>query len=173
MLLHLGVIEIPYAGKGMVSTRTPAKKKLVKGRAQAPTPPARASGVRETVTTVQVAQWLENKYHIIELFYEENQEFIVDKLTKSLQGVLENLMMGQPTHLARDPLSKGAANEIQDRFRKFVTLGEVERLGIPGVPTKAALGGRSLRFKSKKGKGRRMSFYDTGTYIKSFRTWMS
>ena len=78
-------------------------------------------------------------------------------------------MMGAPVD-AGSPFAAGES-QIENRFKQFLSLREVEKLGIPGVPTKAALAGVSHRFKGKKG-GRRPSFIDTGLYQASFKAWI-
>jgi hypothetical protein len=121
-------------------------------------------------TTGDVANWLENKYHIMELMYETHQTQIADDLANSVRGALETLMSGGPA--AVDPFA-AAGDDIRRRFDDFIALGEVEWLGIPGVPTKAALAGKSSRFKKKRNpRGRRPSFIDTGLYLQSFRAWV-
>jgi hypothetical protein len=49
---------------------------------------------------------------------------------------------------------------------------EMDRLGYPGVPTKASLDGVSHRFKNKRGAPGRPSFSDTGLYEDSFVAWI-
>jgi len=49
---------------------------------------------------------------------------------------------------------------------------EVEKLGIPGVPTKAALRGVNHRLKHPyRRRGARPSFVDTSLYMSSFKAW--
>ena len=122
------------------------------------------------VTTGDVAGFLENRYHIMELFWETHHQEITDLLTESVAGHLENLLAGAPM-LVENPFM-GGSEGIENLFRKFLSDREVENLGIPGVPTKAALEGVSARFKSGYNpKGRRPSFIDTGLYEAAFRAW--
>ena len=144
-VLHLGVIDQPYnepPGKG--HNRTGAK------------------------TTGDVAEILEGKYHIMEIFFEEHKEDIAKSLEVSLQGALENLLMGAPTSVA--PFGQASA-QIENRFKKFLSEKEMDRLGYPGVPTKASLMGISHRFKGKRGPPR-PSFIDTGMYENSMKAWV-
>jgi hypothetical protein len=78
-------------------------------------------------------------------------------------------MMGQRV----DPWARGMG-KIEQRFRDFISLREVERVGIPGVPTKAALRGISHRLLHPYARSnqRRPSFRDTGLYMNSFRAWV-
>jgi hypothetical protein len=120
-------------------------------------------------TTGDVADILEAKYHVVEVFYEENKEAVAGLLEESLQGAIESLVMGAPVTFA--PLS-GGLSRIEERFKKFLSDKEMDRLGYPGVPTAASLRGVSHRFKRPYAKrAPRPSFIDTGLYQSSFRTW--
>lgn len=162
--LHLGVVDIPYVDG------PPAIKKLV-SRARSRRHDASLHGSSGGgVTTGDVANFLEARYHVMELFWETHHEDITALLTESMAGQLENLLSGAPFSEV-NPLA-GGTDEIENLFRKFLSDREVENLGIPGVPTQAALKGVSARFKSGYNpKGRRPSFIDTGLYEASFRAW--
>lgn len=153
MILHLGVVELPYS--------------------QAPTRHRKASA--GTLTTGDVAEFLEQKYHIMEVFSQIHGEDIGDELAKSLVGTMESLLMGAPTGI--DPFG-AATSAIEDRFKKFLSLGEMDRLGYPGVPTQAAIDRasgkrRSARFKrARPSNGPPVSFIDSGLYESSFKAWV-
>ena len=149
-VLHLGVDDIPY------SEAPPPVK-----RGRKPAAPANE-------TTGDVAELLEDKYHIIQIFYEQHQKDIAQALEESLAGTLENLLLGAPTNLS--PLGE-ATDKIQTTFKRFLSEQEMDRLGYPDIPTKASLMGISHRFKGKKGSPR-PSFIDTGLYENSFRAWV-
>jgi hypothetical protein len=144
--LHLGVIDQPYAQDS-------------------------PDGSKKAVTTGEVAQWLENRYHIMEIFYQFHEQEIADKLAEGMGDALEAIMMGAPPSL-QPTLEALSAEEAV--FKLWLALGEIEKLGIPGVPTLAAQNRESLRLKLKK-KFRgpaRPSFIDTGLYESSFKMWM-
>lgn len=126
-------------------------------------------GKKAPVTTGDVAGWLENRYHIMGVFAKVNEKLIADYVVNSMQGSLETLLMAGRIV---DPW--GAATQaIQTRFRYFISSRQVEGLGIPGVPTFAALQGHSHRFKHPyRKRARRPSFRDTGLYMDSFRAWV-
>jgi hypothetical protein len=145
--LHFGVLDIPY-------TEAPEK-----GSKKA------ASG---TQTTGDVATWLEDKYHVLEIFYNQHQEEIVGALENGLAGSLENMMLGAPVNAN---IFGTAESEITTLFRKFIESKEMDHLGYPGVPTKASLKGVNHRLKLKKGPVR-PSFRDTGLYEASMRAWV-
>jgi hypothetical protein len=151
----MGVIDLPYANAPQ-KTKKGKRKKRQKGATQ---------------TTGDVAEWLENKYHIMRIFFELHEKDIARLLEESMAGALENVLMGAPA----TPLPQafaGAEQKINDMFQKFLDNKELERLGYSGVPTRAALEGKSARFKSGKGP-RRPSFIDTGLYESAFRAWMA
>lgn len=158
--LHLGVIEQPYTSyDGGRRAARPARrrKKAVEAAPKA----------QRTVTTAQVARWLEDRYHIMEVFYEVDGG-VKAALEESVQDAMENVLMGAP--VAANPFLE-ATSEIQKRFKQFIANRTMETLGIPGVPTRAALMGVNIRLKKRRGK-RRPSFRDTGLYQASFMAWV-
>ena len=148
--LHLGVVEVPY-GHEPPAAKTKKKTQQITGE-----------------TTGDVASILEAKYHVMEIFWQLHGQELADGLTRSLLNSLEALLMGSP--VTQDPFG-GALGEIEDRFKQFLTLKEMDSLGYPGVPTRASLLGVSHRFKNKRGSPR-PSFVDTGLYENSFKSWV-
>jgi len=119
--------------------------------------------------TGDVAEWLERRYHVLEIFWEQHAEdAIAPALENSLQGALESVLMGAP--LTLDPYGT-ATSAIEDRFRAFIDLKEMDALGYPGVPTKASLIGVRARFKKRRDPGR-PSFQSSGLYEASMRAWV-
>jgi hypothetical protein len=151
MILHLGVIDIPYAN-------APKEYKAHKDHV---TP--------GTETTGNVAVWLENKYHVMETYYELRGQFVADALAESLKSVLEDLMMGAPVTI--DPFGSGTS-QIESDFKATLSQRLLEGI-IPGTPTMAAQKGVSRRFKSGYGPLNRPSFIDTGLYQASFKSWIT
>lgn len=150
--LHLGVIELPYVEAPPAPTK--------RGKAK-----PRTAG---TLTTGDVASFLEAKYHVMEIFYEQHQDEIGADIAESLAGTLESTLMGAP--LAADPFAQ-AAEDIGKKFKTFLEKKEMDSLGYPGVPTKASLEGVSPRFKSGKGPVR-PSFVSSALYESSFKAWV-
>lgn len=148
--LHLGVIDIPYS--------------------QAPNPRQRRP--RSNVTTGDVAGWLEDRYHVMELFFEEHaSDVVAPALEKSVAGAITSLMSGAPVTI--DPFGS-ATSKIEDAFKQFLSTGEAERLGIPGVPTQAALRGVNHRMaRPYARRASRPSFIDTGLYQSTFKAWFT
>lgn len=155
--LHLGVIEQNYAyEREQVSKRGKVLKKKLK--------------VSSSITTFEVATFLEEKYGIMQAFYDTNQVHIGEMIADGLAGHLESVIMGAPVS---DPYAS-ATQEIDAMFKDFITTGQAERVGIPGAPTAAALKGISHRkaHPYAKANARRESFRDTGLYQASFKSWV-
>jgi hypothetical protein len=167
MILHFGVIELPYVTPALA---TKAKKPPPPRKRKGAPPPEemRHSPAPSAVTTADVARWLEDKYHIMEVFYEEHKGMVTAALEAASIGTLEAIHTGAPLDFS---IFAEGAGAIEERLRKFITSQEIEEVGIPGVPTMAALEGVSHRFKSRKG-NRRPSFVDTGLYVKSLKVWV-
>lgn len=152
MILHLGVVDIPYA--------------------QAPKRHQRKAGTGGTQTTGDVAGWLENRYHVMEIFAEEKGEQIAAALEGSIAGALESAFMGAANLNSFDPTGAGTS-EIEDLFKTFLSSREIEKLGYPGIPTQAAQDGVNHRLKHPyKKRAARPSFIDTGLYESSFKAWI-
>ena len=165
--LHLGVVDIPYVEGEKVAV---ARKRVKAGR-HAPKPKA-SSGVK---TTGDVAEILEDKYGIMQAFFNYHEADIVGMIEQSAEGALEDLFAGRAVgdvlHNGLSAVFAEAEGEIEAKFRDFLSLKEVETLGIPGVPTQAAKDGVSHRFKHPYAKRpARPSFIDTGLYQASFAT---
>ena len=122
------------------------------------------------ITTAQVGTILERKYGIMNAFYEAHGQEIADALADGVQGQIESLFMGASVSHA-DPFAAGTS-KIDEMFHKFIESGEIEAMGIEGVPTKASLKRKSARFKKGKSPGPRVSFYDTGLYDIDFKSWV-
>lgn len=166
MKLVLGVVDIPY-------TAPSAPKKVTKaqaGKANKPRKIKRSSGSVPSITTGEVAILLEKHYHIMRVFAESNENFIKQELIKSMQATIVNLKMGGPVN--RVVPYEEAFEAIRLKFNHFLDTQVMESLGIPGVPTRAALDGVQTRLKLMHGP-RRASFIDTGQYEASMRVWSS
>jgi hypothetical protein len=153
-VLHLGVDDIPY-----VNAPSPGQNKVTAG----------------TVTTGDVAGWLEDKYHVMEIFALEHEADIAADLEHGLAGALESLLMGAPPSL--DAFGAGTSR-VEERMKEFISNGEMDALGYPGVPTQAAIdraagNKRSARMtRARKSNAKAVSFYDTGLYQSSMKAWV-
>lgn len=117
-------------------------------------------------TTFEVAEDLERRYGIMKTFYavhrKEVQREVVKILTNQLADVIQ---FGAPMP------DEMLLSNTMSRFQLFLTTHEVERQGIPGTPTLAAIEGINSRFKTRKDPGR-PSFIDGGLYENSFQAWV-
>jgi hypothetical protein len=150
--LHLGVLEMPYADANPEGKRGKKNRKKRSG----------------SVTTADVARFLEADYGIMEFFFEKYGDFIADTMADSYEQAIEAMSMGAPPTI--DPLG-AAAQKIQSRFREMLMNREMDGQ-VAGVPTEASKQGHSRRFKrASKKRNSRPSFIDTGLFETSFRVW--
>jgi hypothetical protein len=124
-------------------------------------------------TTGDVAEILEAKYHVIEIFYTQHEADIVKAMENSMAGALESLLMGVPIQTGGNA-SAAAMEDIKILFDAFITNQEMDKLGYPGVPTAASLKGVNHRLKHPYAKGNpaRPSFRDSGLYLSAFKAWL-
>ena len=122
----------------------------------------------ESTSTVQVATWLEAKYGVMDNYVNRHKPDIEKSLINSREGALEDLYSGSPI---KDPYAE-AMREVRSGFRLFLMTGEIEQMGVEGVPTQAAIDRKSHRFKDKVSDHNRPSFVDTATYELSMRAWI-
>lgn len=165
MILHLGVIDLPYAPPQ--SQRKAPKRPSKRPRK------ARARRV-SNLSTGDVATFLEDRYHVLEVFSQQHDQDIANDVAGSVKGAVESLLMGAPASI--DPFG-AAASDIADRMKKFIATGEMEMLGFPGVPTQASIDRasgrrRSGRFKTRRATGKSVSFVDTGLFSSSLTAWI-
>jgi hypothetical protein len=166
-ILHLGVIDVLYVPPAPTGPQRKAPKRPPK-RPRA-TIAKRWRAKYANLTTGDVAEILEAKYHIFEVFYREHEQDVAADVEKSLQGAVESFLMGAP--LTLNPFGT-ATSEIENRMKKFLSDAEMEKIGFPGVPTQAALEGISHRFKKPRTGVRRPSFIDTGLFQSSMTAWV-
>lgn len=122
-------------------------------------------------TTGEVAEILEDKYHIMRVFFELNDDYIGDQIANSLAGSLESLAQGAPYNPS---LLKPAIPKVDARFRDFLSSGEMSKILPETQQIAAAKAGVSHRKKQPYAKANkpRQAFIDTGLYNASFRAWV-
>ena len=160
--LHLGVIDLPY-----VEEKSPKKPMGKAKRGKKLRPKGKAKG-SSAVSTGDVASILEAKYHVMEIFAEENGQVIADSICQSLADAFENASISGKAPIKIFPTE--GQPEIQKAFNDFIDMRKMDGIQ-PGVPTKASLMGVNSRLKSRKGPVR-PSFKDTGAYEGTFRAWV-
>jgi hypothetical protein len=167
MILSLGVVDIPYT-----HDPSPAKTFSQKRRQKRNDIRAAFGEAEQHGTTYEVAQILEARYHIIEIFWELHGQEIADTITEDMRDFLDDRMSGsgrnKPTFIA-------AESEAKTLFNTFINSKEMDSLGYPGVPTRASLRGVNHSFLHPYSKNNppRPSFRDTGLFRDSFVAWMS
>lgn len=166
--IHLGVVDIPYSDSSYAAPR----KKQRLGAARRGKSDAPHNGAPGTKTTGEVAEILESKYHIMEVFFEDVGVDLISKaLANSVDEALDAISQGAPVGQLRP--TAGAEAEIETAFRLFLSQQEMDSLGIPGVPTKAAQDGVRHRLKDPySNHSPRPSFIDTGLYEANFKVWI-
>ena len=137
MILHLGVNDVVYED-----------------------PEAKGS-----VTTGEVGAILEDKYHVMRVFYETYQRKIAEAVAAEMQVRLDSLMEGNQDAMNGEVM----IDRIHAMFSNYLDLDEWQQ--ITGQVIMAAQGGANLRKKSKKSNAR-PAFIDTGTYQRSMRAWL-
>lgn len=160
-IINFGVIDQPYSfDDGEKAAK--AKKGKAKKRKK-----ARSKKTRPVVTTGMVAEILEDKYQVMETFYNFHEKEIISELEEGLTGAIESMLMGSP--VVGRAFDTGCS-EIEKMFNTFLDSKEMDNK-VDGVPTQASLLGISHRFKLKRGPPR-PSFIDTGLYQNSFKCWV-
>lgn len=122
-------------------------------------------------TTGEVAERLEGRYRIMQRFSAAHEDFIKDRLSAALAEGFETLLV---SGRAPPDIFAGACSEIEERFRQFLDLRELDAAMDPGIPTKASLRGVNHRLKRPYAKSNppRPSFIDTGAYQASMKAWV-
>jgi hypothetical protein len=158
--LHFGVIDVPYGPSAPRRVRV----RIVKGK------PVRASiPAAGAETTMDVAKILEAKYHVFEVFMEENERAIGASLVGSMKDAVDRMFA---TGQVPDRIFPAEGQpDLQALFVQAINQRSFDGV-IPGVPTAASKGGANLR-KKRKGVGEeRPSFRRTGLYMQSARIWV-
>jgi hypothetical protein len=136
-----------------------------------------------STSTGDVAGYLENRYHIMRTFLEQEEKFIEDQLIDAVAGAIESIAQGRPvpglntalgTKLDTRQLFGASVNQrIEERFRDFLDSGEMNRYLPPKQQSKAAAAGINHRKKDPNTGQARQAFIDTGLYQAAFRAWMT
>jgi hypothetical protein len=121
-------------------------------------------------TTVEVAAEIEARFHVVETFWDLEENGIVEMLEDALADDIEDVMA--MSKVSRKGISVKETDKIESRFRQNLTARKYDGV-ISGVPTKASLRGVShLRQNPYAARNSRPSFLDTGMYSRSFRAWV-
>lgn len=122
----------------------------------------------EGITTGDVAEILEEKYGLLgDGFVPAHQNDIAQAIAEGVQASIEAMIAGTTI----DPFA-GACADIATLMKRFLTTQEAERVGLPGVPTGAAIEGVNRRLKLKRGP-RRPSFIDSSLMVTSYTAFVT
>jgi len=167
--LHLGVIDVPYSADRATQAKRVKSLDTKAGRDKA----MRSGAPSNHQTTGGVAEILENRYHVMEVFAEETGlDLIAKSVERAIDNSIRDLFSGSPVHGTGASPAADAFAEIEEAFRIFIDQKEMDGLQ-PGVPTAAALAGVNHRLLHPYAKGNppRPSFRDTGAYQASMKAW--
>lgn len=164
-IIVLGVVDVPY------NLPPSANGKPARKASKRPRPHKSHAAKYGNMTTGDVAEILEAKYHVMEHFWTLHEAQIASDLEESLSGALETFLMDGPIAATG---FESALSKMEDNFKQMLSQRELDMLGYPGIPTAAAMAGVSHRFKRPYAKRPpRPSFIDTGLYQASFKAWAS
>jgi hypothetical protein len=170
--LVLGVIDLPYGTTPTAPRRVKVRRTVYKNARGAEFTAIHeysvpASGAE---TTGDVAEFLENRYHVMETFFELHSKEIITAFEEVFVGNLENIALGAPVN---DNAMAEATSKTEALFKQFISNAEMDGIQ-PGVPTAAALKGINHRLAHPYAKGnpQRPSFRDTGLYQSSMKAWV-
>jgi hypothetical protein len=159
--LHLGFINTPYTTETIARPMTAAKAESRRKRKRS---------FSKTMTAEDVSNILEEKYHILDTFYQVHRPDVEMAVLTAFTEVARDIVSGQKKYRSASlpSLLKDATAEIEKSFRRFLDTEEMNGRQ-PGVPTAAALSGVRHGRGRKTLTGPRPSFIDTGIYRASFR----
>jgi hypothetical protein len=122
---------------------------------------------KEGETTFEVAQILEKKYHVMDIFYEMHTADIAKELESRIAGAIERAFAGHKSpnlFTAMDPFFG-----IEEKFREYIDREEhgikLKRISKP------VAGGRKKR-QYKKVETPLPAFVYSGLYRYNFRAWI-
>ena len=109
-------------------------------------------------TTYSVGKELEDHYGLFSMFYNTYKEPIGEYIAEDMADALTKMLNDETVHF--DKAFAKTSEEITDKMHYFITSQEVERVagrfGEQGIPTQAALDGKTLREKSKQKRGKKI-----------------
>ncbi len=143
----------------------------------------------KATTTGDVAEYLEEDFHVMAVFFEAKKNKILELVNDQLGFQIEAMMQGA----FRPHGDRIFLPEVESLFRDFVTTREIEtitgqteaaRLGVSHrfkdannrtVSPQAIVSGKSKasRTEAVAARAPRASFVDTGLYVASFKSWLN
>ncbi len=129
----------------------------------------------KATTTGDVAEILEDNYHVMRTFVELHESEIADALADSLTHQINAISRGQSVSGDPNVSYKSAMRKIEKGFRHFLDMNEIASVLPASQQSHAALKGVNHRKKHPYAKANkaRPHFIDTGLYQASFRAWLN
>jgi hypothetical protein len=132
------------------------------------------SGDKKATTTGAVAQILEDRYHVFEIFWESRKGKIAEWIAEGIATEIEDVLSGKRPN--RDPFMD-AMQQIETEFRAFLDADEISKIMPITMQITAAQMGHSKRFKDRyntEGKrDARPALIDSGLFQASMRAFIS
>jgi len=116
-------------------------------------------------STGDVAEILEEKFEVMGIFAEQNEQKIAGFLEGGLAGALENIMAGAPEGF---DVFGSAMSNVEERFTEFIN-GEEH-----GIRTKAKQAPKAGARKKRQyvAVTNKITFVDSGLYRGNFKAWV-
>jgi hypothetical protein len=152
IVFHMGFLNTPYTKQNIAAPVAAAKTVREQPR----------RGFTKTMTAEDVANILESKYNILEIFSQIHGEEIMEMAHQSFTDVIVKTLTEyrKPASQRMVDYMKPKTREVEKMFRSFIRMGEMNSLS--GMPTKSITGkGRISRRAGP-------AFIDTGIYLASF-----
>jgi len=115
--------------------------------------------------TGEVAEILEAKFHVMQIFVDQNIDAITKHIENGVLGAIESRLMGAPE--SHDMFGSAMQN-IEDDFHRFIDNEE------SGVKTKAKLAPKAGARKKRQYRRvtNKITFVDSGLYRNNFKAWI-
>lgn len=115
--------------------------------------------------TGEVAEILEAKFHVMQIFVDQNLELITNDIADGVLGAMESALMGAPP--GHDMFGSAMAN-IEDRFHGYIDREE------HGIKTKAKDAPKAGARKKRQYRQvtSKTTFVDSGLYRNNFKAWI-
>ena len=117
------------------------------------------------VTVGDVAQILEDKFHVMQIFADQNEDKIALFIEDGVAGALESVLSGAPE---RFDVFGSAMENIKGRFHEYIDGSEhgikLKKMDAPKAGSRKKRQYRKVTHT--------LAFYDTGRYEGNFKAWI-
>ena len=120
---------------------------------------------KEAETTGDVAELLEEKYGVMQTFFDLHQSDIVKALENGIAGAIENTLAGKES---KADVFLGAYGNIENQFHNYI---DFQEHGIRLKKQDAPLAGPRKKRQYKKVEAT-LPFVATGLYRQMFKVWI-